>query len=409
MQPYNVRMQQQSWVDAALAMPWIAWSVGGLLIALGLFLLWLFLFSDRSRGRRRCPKCWYDLRGTSGLRCSECGHMARRERALFRTRRRWRGAISAIPVLGIGIFTTVVPKVRSDGWASLLPTTCLLWLAPACSGSDRFPPWPSARHWTEIELDRRDAAASLADWQWRYVLLHKQGLRYRNAWPFDYPLVIGTNHADWGGRWDITVTNSVAISTNRMRTARPNADGRNVLGVIINSFLPHGQRSTLLPTAGYSWLGAVELPIQPVPTIDVVMKRLGGSEIDRLVGQALQIQISLPSAASKYCPVRCVLNRARDPRLADLAFGFHITVRDSARIIETFMFQATPQSDNSVGLETSFSLHGLMQSDEWWIEIRGDPKEALCDWDRNSFWDGMIELTPSEIWIEGRDPVEMRR
>jgi hypothetical protein len=27
--------QQQTWIDAVLAMPWIAWSVGGLLIAFG--------------------------------------------------------------------------------------------------------------------------------------------------------------------------------------------------------------------------------------------------------------------------------------------------------------------------------------------------------------------------------------
>src|SRR5262245_36878945 len=123
-------MSSQSWIDAALAMPWIAWTVGGVLIALDVFLIWLYLFSDRARGRRRCPKCWYDLRGTPGLTCSECGYVARREWALFRTRRRWRAGVLALLVAASGVAVALTPKVRRDGWLSVVPTTVLLWLLP---------------------------------------------------------------------------------------------------------------------------------------------------------------------------------------------------------------------------------------------------------------------------------------
>lgn len=50
----------------------LAWLVmGGGVVLLGRALLW-----DRARGRRRCPKCWYDMSGVDSLRCPECGREA---------------------------------------------------------------------------------------------------------------------------------------------------------------------------------------------------------------------------------------------------------------------------------------------------------------------------------------------
>ena len=41
------------------------------------------LWGDRSKGRVRCPKCWYDMRGTvPRLECPECGHDAKQKRLL---------------------------------------------------------------------------------------------------------------------------------------------------------------------------------------------------------------------------------------------------------------------------------------------------------------------------------------
>src|SRR5262245_16943278 len=57
---------------------------GGLPAALGVLALWVGLFTDPSRGRRRCPACWYDMSGTDGMTCSECGRVAREEREFFR-------------------------------------------------------------------------------------------------------------------------------------------------------------------------------------------------------------------------------------------------------------------------------------------------------------------------------------
>ena len=56
----------------------------------GLLLVCWGLWGDRSKGRPRCPKCWYDMRGSlPKLECPECGHDAKQERHLYRNRRHW--------------------------------------------------------------------------------------------------------------------------------------------------------------------------------------------------------------------------------------------------------------------------------------------------------------------------------
>ena len=72
----------------------------------GVLLVCFGLWGDRSKGRPRCPKCWYDMRGTVlSLECPECGHDAGSERRLYRTQRRWRPiAVGIVLVLGrIGV------------------------------------------------------------------------------------------------------------------------------------------------------------------------------------------------------------------------------------------------------------------------------------------------------------------
>jgi hypothetical protein len=72
-----------------------------LLVGAGMLVLW-GLFGDRCRGRSRCPKCWYDMRGRragrEGLICPECGHDAGYEKRLLKNHRRWLAVVVGLVV-----------------------------------------------------------------------------------------------------------------------------------------------------------------------------------------------------------------------------------------------------------------------------------------------------------------------
>ena len=66
----------------------------------GVVLVCWGLWGARSKGRPRCPKCWYDMRGTvPKLVCPECGHDAGQQRGLYRSRRRWRRVVVGVALV----------------------------------------------------------------------------------------------------------------------------------------------------------------------------------------------------------------------------------------------------------------------------------------------------------------------
>ena len=79
----------------------------------GVLLLCWGLWGDRSKGRARCPKCWYDMRGSlPSLVCPECGHAPGSEHQLYRSRRRW-----ARVVVGVGLVVLFsYPVTIAGGW-----------------------------------------------------------------------------------------------------------------------------------------------------------------------------------------------------------------------------------------------------------------------------------------------------
>lgn len=136
-----------------------------------LLLLWA-LAGDRARGRRRCPRCWYQL-GVAGsvasvpLQCSECGHRVSNVRKLSRTRRRWRSAVVACLIGLIAATLAVAPGARLRGWPGAIPSTVMVsvwpvsvedWVAKSMAGRTINDPVIS-------ELDRRIQDGELWNWQ----------------------------------------------------------------------------------------------------------------------------------------------------------------------------------------------------------------------------------------------------
>ena len=63
--------------------------VCGMVLAIGVELIGRGRWGDQSKGRPRCPRCWYDMRGTvPRLICPECGHDAVQEQQLYLDHRR---------------------------------------------------------------------------------------------------------------------------------------------------------------------------------------------------------------------------------------------------------------------------------------------------------------------------------
>lgn len=126
----------------------LAWGLPWALASLAAIWLLSALFRDRSQGRLRCPRCWYDMAG-AGLTCPECGKQARSERALRRTRRRKGQACAAFLLVLMAYPLHVTIRAQQIGWPKALPTWALLRIASlkATSISDMG-------HW-EYELLQR--------------------------------------------------------------------------------------------------------------------------------------------------------------------------------------------------------------------------------------------------------------
>lgn len=121
---------------------WLWHTTGWTLCAIGLALLFWSLFRDRSRNRRRCPKCWYDMSGIPALTCPECGRQSKHEKHLLRTRRRWRWAAASIFLLSLSYVSYHASAVWSGSWVGLVPSTVLMLSAPTDCGVEYVPPAP---------------------------------------------------------------------------------------------------------------------------------------------------------------------------------------------------------------------------------------------------------------------------
>jgi len=109
--------------------PLLKWLGGALFALLMLWAIWWALFADRSRGERRCPRCWHLMDAAVGLRCSECGLQVKHEAALLATRRKWGLAAMAMAALVAGTLYLRV-TIANAGWWTLLPNRALLTVLP---------------------------------------------------------------------------------------------------------------------------------------------------------------------------------------------------------------------------------------------------------------------------------------
>ena len=90
---------------------WFFWTIAvtGLLVAAAL--LYWGLWADRSKGKLRCPGCWYDMSGSfeaGRLACPECGLNARHEKRLRKNHRRWWAIVVMVLLISPHAYGTYV-------------------------------------------------------------------------------------------------------------------------------------------------------------------------------------------------------------------------------------------------------------------------------------------------------------
>lgn len=109
------------------------------------------------RGRsRRCPRCWYSMEGVPSRRCPECGREAKGERALLKSRRRWRWTAVGVVVIAMAFVLHATPGVRQHGWVALVPDRVLV------NSQDWQLQDELTRRWDERRLSR-SARRAMAD------------------------------------------------------------------------------------------------------------------------------------------------------------------------------------------------------------------------------------------------------
>lgn len=96
--------------------------VAGILGTVAVIGLALALYADRSRGRRRCPRCWFDLSANGReLTCTECGRRHAHEGRMYLTRRHWKWATLCIVGLLAAAATWEYPAFKARGAPAYAP------------------------------------------------------------------------------------------------------------------------------------------------------------------------------------------------------------------------------------------------------------------------------------------------
>ena len=85
---------------------WSFITIAAVLFLGAIALLYWGLWGDRSKGRLRCPKCWYDMTGSveaGKLECPECGKDAGVEKRLKKNHRRWWAMVVAVVLVSVAV------------------------------------------------------------------------------------------------------------------------------------------------------------------------------------------------------------------------------------------------------------------------------------------------------------------
>lgn len=419
--------------------------IGGSLGAIGAVLLLWSLFHDRSRGRLRCPRCWYRMEGvpengSAGKRtrtCPECGRASTSERQLHRTRRRKRWAAVALLLLLSGWGVWKYPEARQRGLVTYVPTTLLILSRDLAyeyrwGGSD-----------IGAELLQRVYDGKVNSWQLAKIDPPELGQlltlpRGDDAvWPEGEPLLVEFSAPSWF--WPRGLR-SGAVPASLQFTAR-SAD-RRAMRVLIGSdevnlspFSTTTETSDLLwecvlgswtssavhdagpPSADADvtsfewtlmtgepesvvWTGRHELPVRVVPrdSAELGVEPRRGPALDAAVRDELIIAIDPDSPALKF-----IIGTCDDPSLADLTLCVRADVLRDDGPVGALRIAAGPGAlaaadEHSLPVGREIAAADIVREPgRWRVRLRSDLAAMVYHGLTGPYWDGDFTIPLSEI------------
>lgn len=423
---------------------WI-WSVTGWTLAtIGLALLAWAIFWDRSRGRKRCPKCWYDMSGaaiTDAARipesqslghpgkavpahmpcvCPECGRQITRTGQLFRTRRRLGYAAVACLFVCIGFQTSRIGTAGRQGAVGYVPTLVLIacvsdfWdesspLAQALVArlqSNNVFPWdkPIAA-WAELRRSQFDWSEAIA---------------YRKKWPVGESMRVELVRPK--GAWSIFCSRVVSLKwlDGEAAEASANCNPPQIHAFVVSS--PQDWIDLPPPKLGSNELrfeasvqdqyggrssGMITINVEGVSSIDEAITPASDTGIaDEIRGSLIWSTYVWQGTAGLWVGPR----ENWIPARRDLAYALTgellrantraATDRTSNFWMSPLNFCVLPDTSAAKPAENPIDLDDLV------VRVSGSPQLALRQIRYSHYWNGVIEVPLSSLpwqFSEGRN------
>ncbi|MGH7132095.1 MAG: hypothetical protein ACREJO_09140 [Phycisphaerales bacterium] len=407
---------------ALLDWDWLFFAAGGLLGVAALWLLWRGLLADRSRGRARCPRCWYDLGSLVGLAagggrgegasspmfspvtCPECGRVVKRERQMHRTRRRWRMVVAGVMVVVIAGGLALTPKVRRDGVWAVTPTWVMIGLVGVVDRSE----WPTL----DRAMRERIFDDGVSDAAVRALFLSdRNAIRFRSKWPRGVPLVLGGSGVASKDRISqaVLAINDQAFPGDFFPKYPEGFWDYSYEASWSDAAFKVGDPEAGLDYAIWVWPTtarrriSIKLPIEICDSVDQAITPVRGAAINTLVREGLQLRIShMPTSERAYLAARSIGTR----ELQGMVIAPHVEIRDGLEVVGRALWWQTPGRDSHVnGLPILIDgpatrLDALLRdptNPRYTVRVRGDGEMALRDFDGSKYWAGEFTMPLSEL------------